>query len=71
MRTPDERLKTLEDMALKLNAEMPTDVMLKGDGSIWITLHGNDGIRPLRITQEEVLKLIYAAKKFGDMMISV
>ena len=52
------RFKRLQEMALELNAAMPTDVMLKGDGSVWITVHGNDGVRPRKITQEQVLKLI-------------
>ena len=65
------RFKRLQEMALELNAAMPTDVMLKGDGSVWITVHGNDGVRPRKITQEQVLKLIYLAKDFGDKMISI
>lgn len=65
------RLKELEKMALELNAEMPTDVMLKGDGSIWVTTHGNAGVKPRRLTQQEVLQLVYSAMKFGERMISV
>jgi hypothetical protein len=65
------RLKQLEKMALDLNAEMPTDVMLKGDGSIWVTTHGNAGVKPRRLTQQEVLQLVYSAMKFGERMISV
>lgn len=65
------RLQKLEKLAMDLNAEMPTDVMLKGDGSIWVTTHGNAGVKPRRLTQTEVLQLVYAAMKFGERMISV
>jgi hypothetical protein len=67
----EERLRRLEIMASKLNADMPRDVMLKGDGSIWATAHGNDGAHPRRLTQQQVLELIYSAKLLGDQMISV
>ena len=70
IKTPEEKLKTLEEMALRLNAAMPTDVMLKGDGSIWVQTHGNE-VLPRKATQEEILKLVYTAKQFGDIMISV
>jgi len=71
IKTPEERLKAIQDMAFDLNASMPTDVMLKGDGSIWVTVHGNDGSRPRKMTQEGVLTLLYKAMKLGDRMISV
>jgi hypothetical protein len=59
-------------MALELNAQMPADVALKGDGSIWTTTHGNEGsVRLKKLTQEQVLRLIYTAKEFGERMISV
>ena len=66
-----ERLKKLETLSTELNSEMPTDIYLKGDGKLWVTVHGNEGVRPRPITQEEALKLIYKAKRFGDAMISV
>ena len=69
--TPEEKAKALERMAMEFNAKMPTDVMLKGDGSIWITAHGNDGIRPRKIKQQEVLELIYQAIDHGNRTISV
>lgn len=69
--TPEEKAKTLERMALEFNAAMPTDVMLKGDGSIWITEHGNGGTQPRKIKQQEVLELIYRAIEHGNRTISV
>jgi len=65
------RLRKLETLAFDLNAAMPTDVMLKGDGTIWVTSHGNAGVKPRQLSQEEVLKLVYSAMKFGERMISV
>lgn len=67
----DDRLTKLRTLSLELNAAMPTDVMLKGDGSFWITTHGNDGGRPRKLTNEQVLKLLYSAVEFGSRMISV
>lgn len=71
LKTPEEKLKKLEDMALDLNATMPTDAMLKGDGTIWVSVHGNNGIHPRKLTQQEVLTLLYKAMQFGERMISV
>lgn len=67
----EKRFDSIYKMALDMNAELPTDVMLKGDGSIWATVHGNDGTRPRKLTQQEVLVLLYKAIRFGDRMISV
>ena len=50
---------------------MPTDVMLKGDGSIWVTVYGNNGIHPRKITQTQVLELIYKAIQHGMITISI
>lgn len=71
MKTKEERFDVLEKLAYDLHKTMPTDVMLKGDGSIWISTHGNDGIMPRRLKQQEVLELLYAAMKAGERMISV
>lgn len=71
MKTPEERLDSLHKLALGLHAAMPTDVMLKGDGSLWVTSHGNDGARPRKLSEQEALKLIFTAKQFGERMISV
>jgi len=70
MSTIDEAQR-LRKLALELNAEMPTDVMLKGDGTIWITKHGNDGLAPRRATQTEIMTLLYKAINFSNVMISV
>jgi hypothetical protein len=71
MRTPEERLKTLEELALKLNSTLSTDIALKGDGTIWVQNHGNDGIRLRKATQQEIITIIYDAIRLGDWMISV
>ncbi|MCK5606140.1 hypothetical protein KAR91_29850 [Candidatus Pacearchaeota archaeon] len=71
MKTPEEKLLELQDVSLKLNAELPTDIMLKGDGTFWVQLHGNDGIRPRKATQEEILKIVYKAMKTSERMISI
>lgn len=71
IRTPEEKVQILSRMAGELNAAMPTDVMLKGDGTIWITEHGNAGIRPREIKQQDVLELIYRAIEYSNMLISI
>lgn len=71
LQKPEERLDKLERMALEFNAAMPTDVMLKGDGSIWVKQHGNEGVTPRKLRQDEVLKIIYAAIEYGNKAISV
>jgi hypothetical protein len=70
MKTPEERLQTLERLALELNAAMPTDVALKGDGTIWIVDPGN-GTYLRKVTQQAVLELLYTALNFSNRMVSV
>lgn len=70
MKTDAERLQTLEKLALELNAAMPTDVVLKGDGTIWVVDPGNGThLRPVK--QQVVLELLYTALNFSNRMISV
>lgn len=64
----EERLK---NMALQLNAEMPTEIWLKGDGSIWITTHGNQGLSPRMVTKEELIYFVQKGINAGNRMISV
>jgi len=71
MRTEKERLEKLEHMALVLNADMPTDIYLKGDGSFWVTVHGNAGINPRKISNEEILGFVYTAMDSANRMTSV
>ena len=69
--TPEERLAKLEHMVMEFNAAMPTDVFLKGDGSIWTKEHGNDGVTPRKLRQDQVLKIIYTAIEHGNQAVSV
>ncbi len=73
LRTPEQRADLLTQMAVEFNATMPVDVYLKGDGSVWVVWvkrHGNDtGAR--KATQEEVIKIIFAAIDYSQRAISV
>lgn len=71
MKTNPDRFETLSVMALELNSTLPTDVMLKGDGSIWVTTHGNSGTHARKLAQHEVLSLLHTAIQMGNRMISV
>ena len=57
--------------ALELNEFLPTDVMLKGDGSIWVAVHGNAGGTPRKLSQTEVLNLLYSAIQIVNRMVSI
>ena len=54
-----KRLDLFDKLAWQFNAEMPSDVMLKGDGSIWIVTHGDT--KPHKISQQKAIELIYTA----------
>lgn len=71
MGTKDERFEIAQNLALELDSKLPTDVMLKGDGSIWITTYGNNGVPARKITQQEVLEIIYRARTITNKLISV
>ena len=58
-------------MSLEFNADMPTDVCLKGDGTIWVTVHGNEGIRWRPLGQHEVLEYMYKAINYSERLISI
>ena len=71
LKSPKEKYEILSDLALKLNADMPRDIVLKGDGTFWMQSNNSDGVQLREATQEEVLKIIYTAIKYGNSMISV
>lgn len=71
MRTPEERLELLQKLALEFNDAMPREVILKGDGSIWVADHGRQDALYRKLTQEQVLLRIHSAIQFGNKMISV
>jgi len=71
LKSLDEKYEILSDLALKLNADMPKDIALKGDGVIWLQSNNANGVRLRKASQEEVLKLIYTAIDYGNRMISV
>ena len=69
--TESERLDKFKDLSLRLNANLPTDIYLKGNGEIWATLHGNEGVRPRKLTKEEVISYLWAGIDAGNKMISI
>lgn len=65
-KTPLERMRSL---ALTFNEEMPSDVMLKGDGTIWVVSHQD--LKPRKMTQYDVLKLLHTAIQRSGQLISI
>ena len=66
-----KRLKNVTNLALELNAELPTDIFLKGNGEIWGRFHGNGGNSPRKMTKEEVITSLYTAINGINKLISV
>ena len=64
-----QRLKRFDKLAWQFNEEMPSDVMLKGDDTLWIVSHGDT--RPRRISQQDALKLLYAAIQRAGQLVSI
>jgi hypothetical protein len=64
-----KRLENFDNLAWQLQSEMPSDVMLKGDGSLWVVNQGDTRAR--KISQQDALKLIYTAILRSNQLISV
>ena len=71
MKTAEDRNKIFVDLALDFNASMPREVMLKGDGSIWIVDQGAPTFKPRKISKQEAIEIIHRAIRHGEITISV
>ena len=68
------KLERYEKVAKCFVADMPQDVCLKGDGSIWIkpySENGNNGVDFRKASQEEVLKFMFKSIQAADKLFSV
>lgn len=63
-----EKLNLLTDMSFHINEALPADICLKGDGSFWVRKHNKPVME--KVTQEQVLEMIYKAMKISERMIS-
>ncbi len=64
-----QRLERFDKLVWEFNNEMPSDVMLKGDGALWTVSHGDT--RPRKISQHEALKLLYTAIQRAGQLVSI
>lgn len=61
-----KHINSINNEIIELNAKLPTDVVLKGDGTFWISVHGNDGVKLRPATNEQILKYLYIAIQFSN-----
>jgi hypothetical protein len=64
-----QRLERFDKLVWEFQNEMPSDVMLKGDGTLWTVTHGDT--RPRKITQQDALKLLYTAIQRAAQLVSI
>ena len=64
-----QRLERFDKLVWDFSNEMPSDVMLKGDGSLWTVSHGDT--RPRKISQQDALKLLYTAIQRAGQLVSI
>lgn len=65
-----QRLARFDKLVWEFNNEMPADVMLKGDGTLWAVSQGGDN-RPRKISQQDALKLLYTAIQRSAQLVSI
>lgn len=70
MRSDEDKLKKYEELALELDAALPTRVWVEGDGKMYGDFQGNSG-RRVQLTPFEAIQLIHQAAATARRMISL